>query len=38
MVKDGRKNGKGTLHLKASKEVFNGYWKNDFFVNEELGY
>lgn len=34
MVRDGRKNGKGTLQLKASSEVFNGYWKNDYFVSE----
>jgi hypothetical protein len=34
MVKDGMKNGKGTLRIRKSKEVFNGYWKNDYFVGQ----
>lgn len=38
MVKNGKKNGKGTLRVRKSKEVFNGYWKDDYFVNnEEIG-
>lgn len=38
MVKNGKKNGKGTLRVRKSKEVFNGYWKDDYFVNNtELG-
>jgi hypothetical protein len=32
MVKDGMKNGKGTLRIQKSKETFNGYWKDDYFV------
>ena len=32
MVKDGKKNRKGTLKVAKSKEIFNGYWRNDYFV------
>ncbi len=32
MIKNGKKNGKGTLKLNSRSTIINGYWKNDFFI------
>lgn len=32
-LRNGKKNGRGVLMLKQSKQNLDGYWQNDLFIN-----
>ena len=33
-LRDGKKNGRGTLFLKDLEKVFDGYWQDDHYIKK----